>query len=385
MLKLVRFYGYRGLRIVKGSMQYVWDDTGRRFIDCHAGHGAAFLGHSNPTIVEAVASQARELIAASSSFSTPSLEEALAEFSRVAPPWAEEIVFLNTGSEAVEAALKAAWLATGRRGVVALKNSFHGRTLASLSVTWNPRYRSGAPVLDATFISPTIDPGDVDKRVPRDTAAIIIEPIQGEGGLTRVSPELAKALKEAADRVGALLIFDEIQTGFGRTGRTWAHLELGVEPDIMTAGKSIAGGLPASAVVSRDGVLKSLAGGRHGSTHAANPLSMAAVAAASRLLRGEGVPDKARRAGALLAQLLQERLGGLRPVRDIRGEGLMLGVELRFDPGPVLRCLQESQSVLALKAGATVVRLLPPYAISRRDVEMVAYGLEQCICREAGC
>ncbi|WP_241759686.1 aspartate aminotransferase family protein [Aeropyrum pernix] len=385
VLKFVRFYGYRGLRIVKGSMQYVWDDSGRKYLDCHAGHGAAFLGHSNPAIVEAVVRQARELVAASSSFSTPSLEEALTEFSRIAPPWAEEIVFLNTGTEAVEAALKAAWLATGKRGIVALKNSFHGRTLASLSVTWNPRYRRGVPVLDTRFLSPSTDPGEVEKLVPEDTAAIIVEPIQGEGGLTKIYAELAKALREAADRVGALLIFDEIQTGFGRTGRVWAHESLGVEPDIMTAGKSIAGGLPASAVLSREGVLATLASGRHGSTHAANPLSMAAVAAASRFLREEGVPDKARAAGALLEGLLRDRIEGLRLVRGVRGEGLMLGVELRLDPGPVLRCLQESERVLALRSGATVVRLLPPYSISREDAEMVVYGLERCICGGSGC
>ncbi len=385
-LKLVRFYGFRGLKLVKGSGQYVWDSAGRKYLDCHAGHGAALLGHANPDVAEAVARQVSELVAASSGFTTPALEEALHWFSKVAPGWAREIVFLNTGTEAVEAALKAAWLYTGRRRIVAFRGSFHGRTLASLSATWNPKYRKGIPVLgEVEFLRFNSDPAEIAGKVPSDTAAIIVEPVQGEGGVEPASREFLKALREEADRVGALLVFDEVQAGFGRTGEWWSHQHHGVEPDIMTAGKSIAGGLPASAVLSREGILEKLSGGMHGSTHAGNPVSMAAVTAASRHAVKVDLPERAREAGGEMLRMLGEALDGLRAVRRVKGLGLMLGVELRFDPGRIIRCMQEEASVLALKAGATTVRLLPPYMVDGGDARWAADAVRSCICRGYGC
>ena len=385
-LKLIRFYGFRGLRLVRGRGQYVWDSEGRRYLDCHAGHGAAFLGHANPEIAEAVARQASELVAVSSGFTTPALEEALQWFSRVAPSWAREIVFLNTGTEAVEAALKAAWLYTGRRRIVAFRGSFHGRTLASLSATWNPKYRRGLPVLgDVEFLPFNADPSELSGRIPGDTAAIIVEPVQGEGGVEPATREFLRALREEADRVGALLIFDEVQVGFGRTGAWWSHQHYGVEPDIMTAGKSIAGGLPASAVVAREGILEKLSGGMHGSTHAGNPVSMAAVAAAARHALRVSLPGRAAEAGEMMLSALREALGGVRAVRRVKGLGLMIGVELRFDPGRVIRCMQEEEAVLALKAGATTVRLLPPYMVTGDDARWAAGAVRSCICRAHGC
>jgi len=385
-LKLIRFYGFRGLKLVRGSGQYVWDSTGRRYLDLHTGHGAALLGHGNPDVAEAVARQVSELAVASTGFSTPALEEALSWFSRVAPAWAREVVFLNTGTEAVEAALKAAWLYTGRRRIVAFRGSFHGRTLASLSATWNPRYRAGVPVLgDVTFLPFNADPGEIAGRLPGDTAAIIVEPVQGEGGVEPAEREFLKALREEADRVGALLIFDEVQAGFGRTGEWWSHQHYGVEPDVMTAGKSIAGGLPASAVLSREGILERLRGGMHGSTHAGNPVSMAAVAAASRHALKVDLPGRARSAGETLRRALEAELGGVKAVRRVKGLGLMLGVELRFDPGRVIRCMQEEAAVLALKAGATTLRLLPPYMVTGGDAGWAAGAVRSCICRAHGC
>ena len=386
LLRFVRFYEFRGLKVARGKGQYLWDAEGRKYLDCHAGHGAAFLGHSRDEIVKAVQRQASLVIASSSTFSTDALEEAISSFARIAPRWSREIVFMNSGSEAVETALKAAWRYTGRSRIVSFVGGFHGRTIGSLSVTWNPRYRRGYPLLgNVEFKKFNADPAEISGKLPRETAAIIVEPIQGEGGVNPARREFLKTLREEADRVGALLIFDEIQTGFGRTGRIWAHEHYGVEPDIMTAGKSIAGGLPASAILSRDGVLSKLSRGWHGSTHAANPLIMAAVSAASRVLAGERVWEASSSRGAELISALNAELAGDRFVRQIRGLGLMLAVDLRVDPSPVIKCLQNEEKVLALKAGATALRLLPPYMINSQDVRWVSVGIRNCICRELGC
>ncbi len=385
-LKLIRFYGFRGLRIARGKGQYVWDVDGTKYLDCHAGHGAAFLGHSREEIVKAMVRQSEEIISLSSSFSTPALEDAIDSFTRIAPGWSKEVVFMNTGTEAVETALKAAWRYTRREKVVSFVGGFHGRTLGSLSATWNPKYRAGYPIPKvATFLRFNTDPSEISGKIPRDTAAIIVEPVQGEAGVIPAREEFLKALREEADRVGALLVFDEIQTGFGRTGRIWAHQHYAVEPDIITVGKSIAGGIPASAVLSREEILSKLSGGGHGSTHAANPLAMAAVAEASRILVRERVWESASTKGWELAKVLQSEVGGLRVVREIRGLGLMLSVDLRVDPTRVIRCLQMEERVLALKGGATAVRLLPPYLISYRDIRWVSLGINNCICREFGC
>ncbi len=385
-MRLVRFYPSRGLKLVKGSMQYVWDDKGNRYLDANTGHGAAFLGHANPDIVEAVQRQVAEISVAGSSFDTPAMEEAVEWFSKLAPGWAGGLVFLNTGTEAVEAAIKMAWQSTGRRKLVALQGSFHGRTMASLSVTWNPRYRRGLPLYgDVEFIDPRRGAEAVEKVVDDETAAVIVEIVQGEGGVNPLTPELVKTVRDTTLKTGALMIVDEIQTGYGRTGRIWAHEHYNVEPDIITAGKAIAGGLPASAVIARESVVEKLKPGWHGSTHAGNPLAMAAVAAAARHFLENRVWEKAATAGYILMSMLARELDGLRAVRSIRGKGLMIGVDLRFDPGRVLRCLQEEKRILALKAGATVVRFLPPYMITGEDAGVITSGLRDCICRVYGC
>ncbi len=385
-MRLVRFYPPRGLKLVRGSMQYVWDEGGNRYLDANTGHGAAFLGHANPDIVEAIQRQAAELMVAGSSFDTPAMEEAVEEFSKLAPGWAEGLVFLNTGTEAVEAAIKMAWQYTGRRKLVALQGSFHGRTMASLSVTWNPRYRSGLPLYgDVEFIDPRKGAGAVEDAVGDDTAAVIVEVVQGEGGVNPLTPELVKAVRDATVRAGAVMIVDEIQTGYGRTGKIWAHEHYNIEPDIITAGKAIAGGMPASAVLARGEIVEALKPGWHGSTHAGNPLAMAAVAAAARHFLRERVWEKAAAAGDTLLSLLSSGLQDVRAVRSVRGRGLMIGVDLRFDPGRVLRCLQEEKRILALKAGATVVRFLPPYMITEEDARAIAGGLRDCLCRVYGC
>lgn len=379
MVELARFYTPRGLRVSRASMQYVWDDGGRRYLDLHTGHGAAFLGHGNPRIIGRVYRQWREIGVCTPQFQCGVQEEVARLLDEILPGgWS--IFFQNSGAEAVEAALKAAWLYTGRARVAAFKGSFHGRTLAALSVTWNPKYRSGLPVLDLVDFLPYNDISSLD-RIGEKHAAVIVEPVQGEGGVIPASPDFLREAARAAREVGALFIVDEIQAGFGRTGYTWSHMAASVEPDILVAGKSIGGGFPVSMVAAKRDIADALKG-RHGSTHGGNPLALAAVAGGIEVLTGEDVPGQARRRGEELLELLGG-LEDLRSVRQVRGVGLMAGVELRRSPGPVLRCLQE-RGVLAIKAGATVVRLLPPFMVTSEDLGDAVGKLGECIRREAG-
>lgn len=382
MIELARLYRDRGITIVRGEGQYVWDSEGRRYVDAHTGHGVAFLGHRHPRIVEALRRQLDEIMVVSGSFGNPAREEMLRQLSAITPGhWA--VFMQNSGAEAVELALKLALKATGRRRVVAFTRGFHGRTLGALSVTWNPRYRSAVAGYgyEAVF-APYNKAEEVGKIVGRDTAAVIVELVQGEGGVVPASREFAKSVAEAAERAGALLIVDDVQAGFGRTGTVWSWQRYGVEPHLFTAGKSVGGGFPVSLVFARPGLAK-LGPGEHGTTFGGNPLAAAAVAAAARVLREEGVPGKAESLGRLFMGRLVSAVRGSRLVRGVRGLGLMIGVELRVRPTRVLRCMQ-SLGVLALSAGATVVRLLPPYLLTRQDVDSVVEALELCISEEKG-
>lgn len=383
MLSLFRYYGSRGIVLDRGYMQYLWDTSGNRYLDANTGHGVAFLGHSNPHIVEAVSKQFKLLASPGLSFRSRLEESVLESLSRIRPGKLDSVLFLNTGAEAVEAALKLVWAYTGRKKIVAFRNSFHGRTLGALSVTWNPRYRKGFPVLsDVVFAPYNSDAETLGNYIDQDTAAVIVEPVQGEGGVIPGSPRFLEEVSRLAGEAGALLIVDEIQSGFGRTGRTWSYTKSRAEPDIVLAGKSIGGGYPVSLVFTREDIASSLKGGRHGSTFAGNLPAMAAVEAAVTVFLEEDIPSKTMVAGWELIGQFRKRLRGNSAVRDIRGEGLMIGLELRYRPEPVLKCLQEESRVLALKAGATVVRFLPPYMITGGDIEQAASGVESCVSRE---
>ena len=356
----------------------MWDDKGKRYLDLHAGHGAAFLGHANPKIIAAIREVlASGLLAVAASFSTPWREKAAESIGRITPGrWI--MYMLNTGTEAVELALKIAIKATGRRKIVAFKGSFHGRTLGSLSVTWNPAYRgvfaaNGYPVVFA----PYNDPYSIDNYVDDDTAAVIMETVLGEGGVVPAAKEFVQAVRKVTRERGALLIIDDVQAGFGRIGCAWSWICYGVEPDVFTAGKSIGGGVPVSLVMVKH-EFNALERSEYGSTHGGNPLASAAVAAAVEVLINDRVPEKASRMGTIFEEELKSKLEGKRLVRDIRVKGLMVGVELRKPPGPALKCLQDN-GILALKAGATTVRFLPPYIIEESDVEEAADALAKCI------
>jgi len=370
-MKLIQLYGDRGLTIIKGEGQYVWDSNGKKYLDLHLGIGVAFLGHRNRKIIEYLTRQMENIMTLSTSFSTPIKDEMLKELDYAKPDKMDNVILLNSGTEANEAALKTARKITGRKKIIAFKNAFHGRTMGSLSVTWNKKYREPFEPLMSPIEFLTYNNLDELKKIDEQTAAVIVEPIQGEGGVIPANLEFMRALREQTEKVGALLIVDEVQTGFGRTGKIWAYQHYGIIPDMLTAGKAIGGGFPVSALFLPDWIAEKLEEGDHGSTYGGNPMAMAAVTAACKVLREDNVPEQANIKGELFMKILQERLSDLKAVREIRGKGLMIGIDIRFPPSIALKVMQD-EGILALKAGTTVIRFLAPYMITQKDMEDAA-------------
>ncbi len=368
-VSIIPFHPSRGLRIVRAEGQYVWDSAGRRYLDFHTGHGAAFLGHRNPRIIKALAEQMQRFTTATPAFETDTMEECLKKLGHILPRHLNMVFFQNSGAEAVELALKTARKTTKRKKFLAFINAFHGRTMGALSVTWNPKYREGYdPFPWETKFIPYNNVEAVEKSLNEEYAAVIVEPVQGEGGVVPASVEFLRVLEERCRSVGALLIVDEIQSGFGRTGRIWAHEHAGVKPDILVAGKSIAGGFPASMAAISGEIASSLKEGDHGSTHGGNPLALAAIAAGVETLLEEDVAGQAAQKGSRMAAKLEKLVGeNQRIFRGLRAAGLMIGLEMRIQPAQTIKQLQ-ANGLIAIKAGLNVLRFLPPYLITDHDI-----------------
>jgi acetylornithine/LysW-gamma-L-lysine aminotransferase len=378
-MKLMKFYQSRNLRIIKGEGQYVWDDKGKVYLDLHTGIGVAFLGHRNKKVIEYIKKQLDEIAVLSTVFETSIREEMLKELDKVKPDGMDNVYLLNSGSEAIELAIKIARKITGRKKFIAFKNSFHGRTIGALSLTWNKKYREQFEPLYSTveFLNYN-DLNELKADRLKDAAAIVVEPIQGEGGIIPAKKEFLKHLREITLETGALLIFDEVQTGFGRTGKVWAYQHYGVVPDILVSAKAIGGGFPVSAVFSPDWISEKLEEGDHGSTYGGNPLAAAAVTAATKVLLEDNVPEQARHKGEIFMKMLNDNLTDLKAVREIRGMGLMIGIDIRFNPSIAIKVSQDL-GVLVLKAGITVIRLLPSYLITLKDMEWATNAIREGI------
>jgi acetylornithine/LysW-gamma-L-lysine aminotransferase len=360
-------YPKRPLAIVRGEGARLWDADGRMYIDCMGGQGAANLGHRHPAIVEAVQQQADTLISCVSVLPNDQRAAYLTELAAVLP-FPARFFLCNSGTESIEASIKFARLLTGRPGIVAAKRSFHGRTLGALSATWEPKYRKPfEPLLPDVAHVAYDNLKALSEAVDTQTAAVLLEPVQGEGGVNLPGPGYLEGARRICDEHGALLILDEVQTGFGRTGKLFSMEHSGVVPDILALAKSIAGGMPMGTVAlhERHGTLPT---GAHGSTFGGNPLACAAARAVLRVMTDEALPHQATEKGAWL----QERLRALQSprVRQVRGLGLLVGLELKERVQPHLSALLE-RGVLALPAGPTVLRLLPPLVIGYDDLETV--------------
>ncbi|MCS7145858.1 MAG: aspartate aminotransferase family protein [Nitrososphaerota archaeon] len=381
MASLLKFSTPRGLKVSRAEGQYVWDSSGRRYIDFHTGHGAAFLGHRNRYVVARLRSQLEYVTCLPPFFDSEILEEALKSLGRILPSHLGHVFFMNSGSEAVELALKLARKRSRRKVYAAFTGAFHGRTMAALSVTHNPKYRQGYDPFPSNTIFLPFNNVEALRTLDERVAAVIVEPVQGEGGIHIASREFLRAVEERCREVGAYFIVDEVQTGFGRTGLVWSHLEYGVRPDILVAGKSIGGGFPVSFVAVSDDVASKVEEGEHGSTHGGNPLALAAVVGGVEALERERVPEAAGRMGGLLASRLKEVAAEAEDVvREVRSKGLMAGVELKSRAAPLVSSLQE-RCVLALRAGLIVLRFLPPYLITERDVEEAVTVLREALAK----
>jgi len=380
MVKLIQFYSPRGLKLSRAENQYVWDVDGRKYIDCHAQYGSLFLGHRNPRILSAIKDQLDRIHGAYPAFDTEAKERALESLGKILPKKLEYVYMLNGGGEAVELSLKTARKLTGRKKFISFINAFHGRTMGALSVTWNPKYREGYDPFpwDVKFL-PYNKTEEIEKEVDDETAGVIVEVIQGEGGLNEASVEFLKAIREACDRTGAQMIIDEVQTGFGRTGYLWAYQIANIEPDILVAGKAIGGGFPVSLTAVKSELGEKLKEGDHGSTFGVNPLACSALTASIQVLLEENVVEKTANIGIIFRKSLEsirEEFRGV--VREVKGRGLMLGIETRFEPTPILKLLQDN-GIIALRAGRLVVRFLPPYMITPQDIEHITEALKRVL------
>lgn len=373
-------YSKRPLTIVRGVGCTLWDDQGRAYLDATSGQGVALLGHSHPAVAEAVAQQAATLVTCPEIFYNDRRAELYALLTDILPDDFSRFFLCNSGAEAVEGALKAARLLTGRTGIVAARRGFHGRTLGALGLTWNRDYREPfagwtAPVTHLT----AGDHAALETVITDQTAAVVVESVQGEGGVHITDADWLRALRRRCDETGALLVLDEIQTGLGRTGCWFGFQHSGITPDVIALGKGLAGGLPMGAVTWR-AVLGTLPAGTHGSTFGGNPLACAAAVASLTALRDLDAPRLAAESGEwLLDDLhLRRETGQLHAVREIRGIGLMIGLELRGRVTPVLQRLQ-SLGVLALPAGKTVLRLLPPLTIAEHELRQLVDSVQTAL------
>jgi len=372
-------YAKQALTIVRGQGASLFDVDGVEYLDCSSGHGVANLGHAHPKIAEALFKQASTLITLFESF--PNDQRAmLMEKITALVPGLDRVFFCNSGTESVEAAFKFARISTGRKNIVAAMRAFHGRTYGSLSATYNKKYREGFEPLVPGFSHVAYNNVEaLDKAVNEETAAVILEVIQGEGGVYPATAEYIQAARRICDERGALLIVDEIQTGFGRTGKMFAIQHFGVTPDLLTCAKSIAGGVPMGAVLIGEKV-KNLVPGVHGSTFGGNPLSCAAANAALDVIIGEDLPGQAEAKGKYLLDKLKEINSP--NIREVRGLGLMVGIEMKQKVTGYIKALQEKK-IIALNAGMTVIRLLPPLVITYEQLDRVVDALTEVLVQTA--
>lgn len=371
----------REVVIVKGQGARLWDDEGREYIDCVGGHGTANVGHCHPAIIEAITTQAQQLTICPEVFHNDVRAELLKALAGIAPQGLDRAFLCNSGTEAIEAALKFARASTGRQEIIATMRGFHGRTFGALSATWNPKYRAPFEPLVPGFSHVKYnDIEAMDTAMTDQTAAVILEVVQGEGGVRPGDGDYLRGVQQMCRDRGALLIVDEVQTGFGRTGKMFACAHYDLQPDILCIAKAMAGGLPMGATLCNETAV-SIPTMSHGSTFGGNPVLCAASLAAIRVIQAENLVERAMETGTYF----RERLEAVRTpqVREIRGLGLIIGMELKGKVTPLLRGLM-ARGVMALPAGNTVLRFLPPLVISKEEIDTVVGHVEAVLNENKG-
>lgn len=357
----------RGITLVKGKNARLWDDKGNEYIDCMAGQGVVNIGHCNEKVAQAVAEQAQKLITCTGSFYSDQRAQLIHKLVNITPNNLTKVFLCNSGAESVEAAIKFARLASSKTEFICAMRSFHGRTMGALSATFNPKYRKPfQPLIPGFQFVPYNNFEKLYEKLTDKTAAIMLEVVQGEGGVHIGDNEYFKQVSALCKEKNILLIIDEVQTGFCRTGKMFASEYFDLQPDILCLAKAMAGGLPIGAVLCSDKIEVSF--GSHGTTFGGNPLVAAAANAAIDFMIEENLADQAMEKGQYFVDQFNKRK--LEKVRELRQIGLMIGIELKEKVQPLITALQE-KGVLAIPAGATVLRLLPPLTITNDDLDVV--------------
>ncbi|MEK6870360.1 MAG: acetylornithine/succinylornithine family transaminase [Thermoproteota archaeon] len=368
--------------IEKGVGAHVWDVNGKEYIDCMGGYGVAIVGHQNKRVVKAIKEQVDKIITVHSSLYNKTREEFLKTLISLAPKGLTQVHLNNSGAEAIEAAIKFARKFTGKKGMVAMKGSYHGKTLGALSLTFNPKYKKAfEPLVEKVSFASFGDIESLRSTIDEDTAFVILEPIQGESGIIVAPDGFLQEVRKVCDEKGILLIFDEIQAGLGRTGRLWACDHWNTAPDILCLAKGIAGGVPMGATLVRPDILASMSKGEHSSTFGGNPLSCAAGIATLHALTQDGLIENSEKMGKLFREGLEKLKEKHTIIREIRGKGLMIGVELKFEVKDVLMNLMK-EGVLMLYSGRNILRILPPLVITKEDITKVLETLDVVLTKE---
>ena len=368
--------------IEKGLGAHVWDTNNKEYIDCMGGYGVALVGHRNERVVNAIKSQIDKIITVHSSLYSKTREEFLETLFKVAPKGLTQAHLNNSGAEAIEAAMKFARKFTGKKGMIAMNGSYHGKSMGALSLTFNPKYRKAfQPLVDKVTFSPFGNIESLREKIDDDTAFVILEPIQGESGINVAPDGFLQDVRKLCDDNGILLIFDEIQAGLGRTGRMWASEHWDTAPDILCIAKGIAGGVPMGVTMVRPDILDCISKGEHSSTFGGNPLSCAAGTATLQALTQDGLIDNADKMGKLFRDGLEKLKEKHTVIRAIRGKGLMIGIELKFEVKDILMEGIE-KNLLLLYSGRNILRLLPPLVISEEDVTRSLEILDELLTSE---
>jgi acetylornithine/LysW-gamma-L-lysine aminotransferase len=369
-------FSEKPIQIEEGEGPYLYDDGGTEYLDMGASYACVPLGHGHDAVQSAVADQLSRLTYVQASYPVAARTDLYETLAETAPEGIDKVWLCNSGTEANEAALKFARAATGNSKLVATMQGFHGRTMGSLATTWKDKYKKPyEPLIGDVEFVPYDDPAAMREAVDEETAGVIVEPVQGEGGINPASREFLEATREATADAGAALIFDEVQTGMGRTGTLWASEWAGVVPDMLTAAKGLGNGLPVGATLCREWIADAY--GSHASTFSGGPVVSAATEATVSTIVSEEVPAHAADVGEYLRGQLRDELGDA--AREVRGEGLMIGIEVKRGANRILKELALNHGILALPAGRTVVRLLPPLTIEREHADTVVDALEEVL------
>jgi acetylornithine/LysW-gamma-L-lysine aminotransferase len=370
------------VNIARGKGAKVWDTSDREYIDCMGGYGVAIVGHCNDRVVQAIRTQVEKLIVCHMSLYNDTRLKFLSKLSTIIPAGLDKIFFSNSGAEAVEAALKFSRKFTGKAGVIAMNGAYHGKTFGALSVTHNEKYRkSFQPLLQGVKFVPYADPSKVEDAIDETIGTVIVEPIQGETGIIVPPDNVIKSIRKICDQHKLVLVFDEIQTGLGRTGKMWAGQHWNTVPDVMCLAKGIAGGMPMGLTVARNEIIECIKTGEHSSTFSGNPLACAAGYATLEALTQDKLVENAAKTGRYFKEnllMLKERH---RIIREIRGLGMMLGVELRFDVKDILLDAMQ-RGLLMLYSGKNIIRLLPPLVMDEQAVSRAIHIIDLVLSEE---